>query len=207
MDKPALRAVLFDYGGVIAEEGFYNGLINQAEKQALDARSMPQEGLNAAYDSGFVTGRGSEADFWQLMRKRTGLEGDDSFLTERILDGFQLRPAMIRLVKKLRKKGFITGILSDQTKWLNQLDKLDHFFQEFDHIFISYELGKGKRDPAIFSDVVKNLGLKPEQILFIDDNERYVQTARKMGLSAIQYSEYDQLLTEITSFVGKITDF
>ena len=27
MSKVAIRAVLFDYGGVIAEEGFYNGLV------------------------------------------------------------------------------------------------------------------------------------------------------------------------------------
>ena len=35
MSKAAIRAVLFDYGGVIVEEGFYNGLVDLAEKQSL----------------------------------------------------------------------------------------------------------------------------------------------------------------------------
>ena len=50
MSKSAIRAVLFDYGGVIAEEGFYNGLIDLAEKQSLDVRSLPEEGMKAVYD-------------------------------------------------------------------------------------------------------------------------------------------------------------
>ena len=70
MSKSVIRAVLFDFGGVIAEEGFYNGLIGFAEKQALDARSMPEEGMKAVYDSGFVLGHGMAADFWALLRKR-----------------------------------------------------------------------------------------------------------------------------------------
>ena len=82
MSKAAIRAVLFDYGGVIVEEGFYNGLVDLAEKQSLHVSSMPEEGLNAVYDSGFVLGKGTAADFWALLRKRTGLEGDDDFLTD-----------------------------------------------------------------------------------------------------------------------------
>ena len=42
MSKSAIRDVLFDYGGVIAEEGFYNGLVDLAEKQSLDVHSMPE---------------------------------------------------------------------------------------------------------------------------------------------------------------------
>jgi len=141
MSKSKIRAVLFDFGGVVAEEGFYNGLINLAEKQALDARSMPEEGKKAVYDSGFVLGLGTAADFWALMRKRTGLEGRDDFLSDRIIDGFQIRHWVILLVRSLREKGYITGILSDQTHWLYELDSYDHFFKEFDCIYNSYELG------------------------------------------------------------------
>ena len=203
MNSAIIRAVLFDFGGVIAEEGFYNGLINLAEKQALDARGMPEEGLNAVYDSGFVSGRGSESDFWQLMRKRTGLQGEDEYLKERIMDGFQLRPAIINLVRKLRAQGYITAILSDQTHWLRELDQFDHFFHEFDHVYISYELGKGKRDPSLFSDVANRLGIPPQQLLFIDDNERYVQNAREMGWQAIQYIDAKQFSTDLEISLGK----
>ena len=199
MKKSDIRAVLFDFGGVVAEEGFYNGLINLAEKQALDARSMPEEGKKAVYDSGFVLGLGTAADFWALMRKRTGLEGRDDFLSDRIIDGFQIRHWVILLVRSLRKKGYITGILSDQTHWLYELDSYDHFFKEFDCIYNSYELGKGKVDATIFTDVVNDLELLPEEVLFIDDDEENVKRAREMGLKSFLYVDHRTFIPEISS--------
>ena len=197
MGKLAICAVLFDFGGVIAEEGFYNGLINLAEKQSLDARSMPEQGMKAVYDSGFVLGQGTAADFWALLRKRTGLEGDDDFLTDRILDGFQIRHWMIELVRGLRSKGYVVGILSDQTHWLSELDSYDHFYHEFNHVFNSYDLGKGKSDPSLFTDVVNKLKLQPAEVLFIDDSEKNVQTARNMGLRAILYANHERFVSEL----------
>ena len=203
MGKAAIHAVLFDYGGVIAEEGFYNGLVDLAEKQSLDVHSMPEQGMKAVYDSGFVLGHGTAADFWALLRKRTGLEGDDGFLTDRIFVGFQIRYWMIELVRRLRAKGYVTGILSDQTHWLNELDKRDHFFREFDHIYNSYYLGKGKRDPSLFTDVVNDLKLQPAEVLFIDDSEKNVQAARKMGLEAILYVDQERFVSELEDILKK----
>ena len=192
-----IRAVLFDFGGVVAEEGFYNGLINLAEKQALDARNMPDEGARAAYDSGFVLGQGMARDFWALMRKRTGLEGEDDFLSDRIIDGFQIRHWVIDLVRSLSEKGYITGILSDQTYWLKELDHYDHFFKEFDHIFNSYDLGKGKQDPTLFTDVVRTLKLQPDEVLFIDDHEDNIQRAREAGLESILYIDHHSFIAAL----------
>ena len=197
MSKAAIRAVLFDYGGVIAEEGFYNGLVELAKEQSLHVRSMPEEGMKAVYDSAFVLGHGTAAEFWTLLRKRTGLEGDDDFLTGRINDGFQIRHWIIELVRSLRAKGYVTGILSDQTHWLNELDKRDHFFREFDHVYNSYYLGKGKSDPSLFTDVVNDLKLQPGEVLFTDDSEKNVQTARKMGLRAILYVDHEGFVAEL----------
>lgn len=195
MTQSKIHAVLFDFGGVIAEEGFYNGLINLAEEQALDARSMPDEGTKAAYDSGFVLGQAKAPAFWALMRKRTGLEGEDDFLSDRIIDGFQLRHWVIELVRKLSAKAYITGILSDQTHWLNELDHYDHFFREFNYIFNSYDIGKGKRDPTLFTDVASSLQLQPDEVLFIDDQVGNVQRARDMGLIALLYTDHKTFIS------------
>lgn len=203
MSSSDIRAVLFDYGGVLAEEGFYNGLISLAEEQALDAKAMPEEGMKAVYDSGFVLGRGTAADFWNLLRQHTGLEGDDDILTDRILDGFQVRPWMIELVRNLRDKGYIVGILSDQTYWLDELDKADHFYQEFNHIYVSYYMRKGKRDASLFTDVVDDLNLKPQQVLFIDDNVNNVQRAKEMGLNTILYINHGEFISELGSVLDE----
>jgi len=102
-----IRAVLFDFGGVLADEGFGHGLEALASEQGLAVQDMVLEGMRAVYDSGFVLGTGTESDFWALMRRRTGLQGDDADLTARILDGFVVRPWMLGLVRRLRSRGFL----------------------------------------------------------------------------------------------------
>lgn len=202
MTDPAIRAVLFDFGGVLAEEGFYNGLVKLAAEQGLDVKTMPEEGMKAVYDSGFVLGRGSASDFWTLMRERTGLKGNDDSLTEVILDGFVLRDWMMDVVKKLRAEGYITGILSDQTHWLDELDEKYHFSRFFDRIYNSYYLGKGKQDPSLFTDVAADLKIQPAKVLFIDDNAANVSRAQAEGLRAIQYIDREDFNASLKAVLG-----
>ena len=64
------------------------------------------------------------------------------------------------------------ALLSDQTDWLDELNQQDPFFQHFDHIFNSFSLKKSKRDASLFEDVAGRLGVKPREILFVDDTLR-----------------------------------
>jgi putative hydrolase of the HAD superfamily len=120
-EKNALRAVLFDYGGVLAAEGFRTGLKAIARRFGLDPQQLYAEGTEAVYASGYVLGKGSERDFWGLLCRRTGLPEYREGFTEEILRHFVLRPHMLRAVRSLRQKGLIAAILSDQTDWLDRL--------------------------------------------------------------------------------------
>lgn len=197
MSNQSIKAVLLDYGGVIAEEGFRNGLIAMAREQRLDDHAMLNVARQAVYESGFVTGRGTETAFWESMREGTGLRGSDPELTKRILDGFILRPWMIEQVRQWRAQGYITGILSDQTHWLDWLNERDHFFDCFDHIFNSYHMGKGKRDPSLFHDITEQLKLAPGEILFVDDIRNNVERARAAGWQTIHYVDKASFLEMI----------
>ncbi len=197
-----IQAILFDYGGVLADEGFSNTLEALAKEQGLPVENMTAEGMQAVYDTGFVLGRGSESDFWMQLRERTGLRGEDSNLRARVFEGFVIRPWMLELVAQLREKGYITGILSDQTDWLDRLDARDHFYQYFDRIYNSYYLGKGKRDPSHFSDVAARLDLDPSAILFVDDSKENVATAVAAGMQAIHYVDRESFIKALRDTPG-----
>ena len=192
-----VKAILFDYGGVLADEGFRNGLKALASEQGLDVSQMPQHGMRAVYDSGFVLGRGTAADFWALLRQRTGLHGENETLTQRILEGFVIRPWMLELVAELKARGYVTGILSDQTDWLDRLEQRDRFYSRFDHIFNSFYLGKGKQEPTLFLEIATRLGLNPAEILFVDDDRGNVERAQECGYQVVQYINQQQFLTEL----------
>jgi putative hydrolase of the HAD superfamily len=197
MTNQNVKAVLFDFGGVLAEEGFHNGLVAMAREQELDVEAMPAAAMEAVYDSGFVLGRGTAEDFWALLHERAGLTGKPEEMTRRILDGFVVRPGMMALVRELRAQGYVTGILSDQTYWLDELDQKFRFSCDFDHIFNSYYLGKGKQDASLFLDVAAALDLPPASIVFIDDNADNVKRAGAMGMQGIHYVDRQGLLAEM----------
>ena len=197
-----IRAILFDFGGVLAEEGFSNGLESLAEEQQLPVRDMTAEGMRAVYDCGFVLGRGTESEFWSLLRQRTGLRGDDKELTTRLMNGFIVRRWMLDLVGRLKAQGYIAGILSDQTDWLDRLDARYDFYQLFDRVYNSYYLGKGKHDPSLFSDVAADLGIAPAAILFVDDNADNVARARASGMQTIHYVDREGFLNLLEARTG-----
>jgi len=196
-ENNTLRAVLFDFGGVLATEGFREGLQEIARCQGLDPLEVHMTGMDAIYDSGYIVGNGSEAEFWAVMRERTGLAGTDKDLTGEILDRFVIRPRMLEAVRRLRGMGIITAILSDQTDWLERLDDRDLFYGEFDHVFNSYRLGKGKRDPSLFADVVAGIGTAPHEALFVDDMPANVERAKDEGLQGMVFADEEGFLAEL----------
>ena len=199
-----VRAVIFDYGGVLAEEGFREGFHAIARDQGLDPAKVLRMAMDAIYDSGYISGHGSEACFWAMMRDRAGIHGEVDTLSGEILRRFVLRPRLLEAVRRLRGGGIITAILSDQTDWLARLDRRDHFFGEFDRVFNSYDLGKGKRDPGIFDDVVAALGITAQEALFIDDMPVNVDRAKGRGLQAILCTGEEELLRKLAQLFVSI---
>ncbi len=182
---PPLSGVLFDYGGVLAEEGFRNGLYAIARKNGVAPEPFYLRASDAIYETGYIAGRATETDFWEALRRGAGIRGTDEELTAEILPRFVLRPGMIDAVRRLRRNGYVVAIASDQTDWLERLDARDRFFREFDRVFNSFRLGKGKRDAGFFDDAAKALMLSPGELLFLDDNTGHVERASARGLYAM----------------------
>jgi len=182
-----IDVVLFDFGGVIAEEGFRNGLKIIAKANGLDEKEFIQAAFDVNYSTGYILGKVSEEVFWNELKKKTGVKGDNADLNAEIFSRFVLRKWMIELVKKLKSENIVVGILSDHTKMIDRLDEQFDFFKWFDHVFNSYYLGKGKRDSSLFDDIAQRLKTEPDRILFIDDDPGHVDRARQKGWKAIHY--------------------
>lgn len=199
---PPLAGVLFDYGGVLAREGFRGGLYAIARKNGLDPEPFFLLASDLIYDTGYITGRATEADFWDALRRGTGIRGTDADLTGEILPRFILRPLMIDAVRSLRRKGYAVAIASDQVDWLDRLDERDRFYHEFDRVFNSYRLGKGKRDPTVFDDMADALQRAPGEILFLDDNAGNVERAASRGMFAMAVRDAEGLAAELGHLPG-----
>ena len=145
-DSMKIQTILLDFGGVIAEEGFQQGLYAIAEKFGLDRKRFFQLANEAVYNTGYVTGKGSEKDYWNEVREHSGIVAPDEELRQEILSRFIPRDWMLEAVRSMQQQGLVTAILSDQSDWLDRLDSQFHFFQYFDAVFNSFHLGKTKRN-------------------------------------------------------------
>lgn len=197
MAKASISAVLFDFGGVLADEGFRNGLTKIAIDSGLDPQEFFENAQKAIFSSGYLIGHGTESSFWNRLRTWKAFIGEDIELREIILKGFILRQWMVDIVEKLKNASIRTAILSDQTNWLDELEERLHFSSHFERVFNSFHLGKSKADPGIFTDVLASMGLMPEETLFIDDTLGHVERARSKGLYAIHFQGREQFMKEM----------
>lgn len=196
-----IKAVLFDFGGVIAREGFREGLKEIARRHRLDPDRFFEIARALVYSTGYIVGKAGEADYWNSVRKATEIPASDEELRQVILNNFTLNPEMIEVANELRTHGLTLGILSDQTDWLEELDRKYRFFRHFDSIFNSFRLHKSKKDPSLFSDVAKAMGRVPGEVLFIDDSADNVERASCQGMKSVHYQDMEQFRRDLNKIL------
>ncbi len=195
---PTPTTILFDFGGVLAEEGYAQGLEAISIKFGHEPSSFFETVTEIIYGCGFVTGKTDEHAFWHLVREATGITGEDNELTEEILSRFILRPKMLSFVASLKRQNISPVILSDQTNWLDRLEKRNPFFSYFDQIFNSYYLGKTKREESIFPETLAALDVPAEAALFVDDNRGHIERAQAHGLQTHFFCDQETFLSEMS---------
>lgn len=198
--KNIVKAVLFDFGGVFAEEGFRKGLRLIAESSNVDSDLVEDAGFKLMYSTGYVLGKGVENDFWQAIKKQTGITGDNLELRNLILKNFVIRPWFLETVKQLKGAGTGLYILSDQTDWLDKLNDRDDFYQYFDHIFNSYYMGISKSEAELFDIISEKLELPPDEILFVDDYAGHIERAEKKGFHTHLFINKKGFMTDLKKY-------
>ena len=73
---------------------------------------------------------------------------------------------------------------------------------EFDVYVNSALVGLRKPDPAIFFLVLEQLGVAPQQALFVDDMIYNVDMARELGIPTVQFVDPDTSLVELETLLG-----
>ncbi|MCF8039669.1 MAG: hypothetical protein K9K79_10165 [Desulfohalobiaceae bacterium] len=66
----AVKWILFDFGGVLAEEGFTGGLGTLAEEQGLNPETVQRAGVELVFETGYATGQASGQIFWKALGDR-----------------------------------------------------------------------------------------------------------------------------------------
>jgi len=104
----------------------------------------------------------------------------------------------VKILAALRDDGLPLYALSNWSAETFPLVKSRfEFLGWFDEIIISGHVKMAKPDPAIFELLLQRINRKADQCLFIDDNERNILAADKLGFQTIHFTSADNLHAEM----------
>ncbi|EGJ51556.1 HAD family hydrolase [Desulfocurvibacter africanus] len=207
MDNATIKVIFFDFGGVIAEEGFAQGIRVIAAQNGREPEVFFEDVRQVIFKTGYVYGRCDEQAFWTALQTEMNLRvGGPETWREEILSRFVPRPWMIDLVRATRTRGLQAAILSDQVNWLAELNQKHGFFGEFHKVFNSWDYGWTKSEPEFFHLALEAMGVRPNEALLIDDATTNVTVARQVGLSAILYEDRTSFARELAACLPNLTD-
>jgi epoxide hydrolase-like predicted phosphatase len=100
---------------------------------------------------------------------------------------------VVSLIKTLHDN-YKLGLLSNaDASHLRPILKKYELNSLFDKIIISSEVGVIKPEPDIFHIILNELGIKPANTIFIDDNEHNIKAAHALGIHGIWYQDVKTL--------------
>jgi len=150
------------------------------------------------YKSDLTRGKISLIDIYSKIIKKFGLKNfDPKEIVNKHLKIFQriienLNEEVLSLVKKLRENYSVVCLVNAELDVVPLVRKRG-VYDYFEHAYISTELGMEKPNPEIYLTVLNDLNCKPWEVIFIDDKEKNVNSARKLGINSILYKNFRQL--------------
>jgi HAD superfamily hydrolase (TIGR01509 family) len=188
-----LKAIIFDLGGVI---------LNIDQEKTL--RAFVKLGLDLEELNGrlpvfrqFETGQINEDDFRQVIRTNMRAEVTDEQIDKAwnamLLD---MPLSHIEILKQLEKHYrifLLSNTNSIHMKAIYKLSDLEHgegsFAALFEKMFFSYEIGLYKPEKGCYLHVLDEIGLKGNEVLFVDDSKMNVRGAAEAGMNALWAKE------------------
>jgi epoxide hydrolase-like predicted phosphatase len=209
----AVKAVLFDYGGVLTEpvQGMFAAIAADCGAETAELVALLVGGYEDGDHPWHQVERG-ELSFADLCRwgaeegNRRGWRLDLTQMLEHMA-AFEFRLAVLERIVDLRRRGYFTALVTNNARefgaiWKEQLDYDDLF----DTVIDSSEVGLRKPDPRIYRLTLERLGgLAPEEAVLLDDFEVNLAAARAIGMhgvyvgpdTAAALAELEGLLAEV----------
>ena len=108
-------------------------------------------------------------------------------------------PGTMEIVKELKGK-YQLILLSDHAReWMEYIEENNKDLKIFDKKIFSYDIGAVKSDEQTFKTVLEKTGIVADETLFIDDYEKNVKNAEKVGIHGIVFENAEQLRKRLSS--------
>lgn len=179
------KTIVFDFFGVICSRiapPWFEKHFSDQDTEAL------KEGYFGPADIGEVSDK-------ELLKQLSGLANQTpEEIESEWFSMIEIDREVISIIENLRKSGYEIHIGSNVIKNLVQKitakENLDYLF---DSRIISSEIGLMKPDPLFFKKMLELIDKKPEEVIFIDDSQNNVDSAKEIGIESYIFKDISDL--------------
>jgi putative hydrolase of the HAD superfamily len=201
-----IRAVLFDFGGVILSSpfdaftkyeqrnGLPDGLIRRINQTNPDTNAWAQ------FERGTLTPAGF-ADVFEAEGRKLGYSVEGRKVLA-CIEG-DVRPEMVQAVGRVSDLGLATACLTNNVRsWETAPQHIREIMELFDHIVESSALGVRKPELKFYEHALELLAIDAAEAVFLDDLGVNLKPARTMGMTTIKVLSPTQALDDLGAVLG-----
>ena len=201
-----IRAVLFDFGGVISSSPFEAFAHLEAERglpadfiRTVNATN-PDTNAWAKLERGEVDLE-TFGSMWSQEAAALGHELDGRLVLERLAG--EIRPEMVNAIRSCGTK-YKTGCLTNNFTRAEAILSVEvaEVYSLFDAILESRVLGVRKPDRRFYELACEALDVEPNECVFLDDLGVNLKPARELGMHTIKVSDPHLALIELGELTG-----
>ncbi|MBX2926710.1 MAG: HAD family phosphatase [Saprospiraceae bacterium] len=201
MNNGVIDTVVFDLGGVLIDwnpEYLYRKIFREEAEMRHFLSEVCTPHWNAEQDAGRLLEEATQLLVGQFPAYEVEIRAYYERWTEML--GGALTET-VQILEQLHRQG--SHRLLALTNWSHETFPYAYsnfrFLHLFEGILVSGEEKLKKPDPVIYRLLIERYGIEPARALFIDDNAENVESARNVGLQAVQFTSAGQLREELKS--------
>ncbi len=197
-----VRNVVFDLGNVLLDFNSDEIIADHVKDEKLH-QQISENIFNSKewilLDRGEITAKEATNRFIKRMP-------DKEKLVREIMDNWKLYltpiQANVEVLNNIAQKPINLYVLSNFHKEaFEEVYKKYDFFNHFDGMIISYREKTVKPEREIYEKLINRYNLKPDSTLFIDDSEKNIEAAKKLGFKTIHFNDNIKLSSSITDYI------
>jgi putative hydrolase of the HAD superfamily len=194
-----VKVLIFDFGGVLGPDSDdWNGSF----KKVLTQTGLTFEEIQRAFNFHWPRlkfGQEDTLNFWNDVVRISKNKITPDLLEKVYFSGMTINRRILNLAKKYKNKGLKLVILSNEAKnWMDE--KVERFQLKgiFSKIYCSADLGISKPNREIIEYLLKDLKIKPNEAVFVDNQQSDVEAAQSLGIKSILFENSKQLKKDLT---------
>ncbi len=196
-----IRAVFFDFGGVIMRTEY------QAPRQKLAERfNMDYDEMDRAVFGGDSARRASlgeitEDAHWSAVLKRFKQPASEmQAFRNHFFGGDVIDRKLVEYIRSLRGQ-FHTGLISNAWSGLRDFLASENLIDLFDTVIISAEVGMVKPSARIYELALDQAKVDAGEAVFVDDMPINIEACEKAGMKGFLFNHPDDALNRLDQLV------